>query len=141
MPAGDLIERHWKPVVDRFFDAGLEALPPHEQRYFLVVSLLGDVDEGGLEQYLSGSLGALLPQAADALEAIGDAEAAANLREVAGWFPGGTPAADDAERARQVSELSNPQLGALEEIGDALADREGDILRQLETHLAPHYAT
>ena len=140
MPAGDLIERHWKPVVDRFFDAGLDNLKPHEQRYFLIVSLLGDLDEGGLEQYLSGSLGALLPQAADAMEAIGEAETAASLREISGWFPGGAPAADDTERARQVSELSNPQLGALEEISDAIADKEGDILRQLETHLAPHYA-
>ena len=139
MPAGDLIERHWKPVVDRFFDAGLDNLKPHEQRYFLIVSLLGDLDEGGLEQYLSGSLGALLPQAADAMEAIGEAETAASLREISGWFPGGAPAADDTERARQVSELSNPQLGALEEISDAIADKEGDILRQLETHLAPHY--
>ncbi len=139
MPAGDLIERHWKPVVDRFFDAGLDNLKPHEQRYFLIVSLLGDLDEGGLEQYLSGSLGALLPQAADAMETIGEAETAASLREISGWFPGGAPAADDTERARQVSELSNPQLGALEEISDAIADKEGDILRQLETHLAPHY--
>jgi hypothetical protein len=93
----------------------------------LVRVLDAEVCNGGFNQYFFGSAGDRAEATLEALTAIGALGSMAILASACSLFPGGFPAADQAERRRQLdaidpdSELFAAQDAQFQECGEDLA--------------------
>jgi hypothetical protein len=98
-------DAHWYPAFSQADGLGWDALPRRDR----VLALAGAVIDAfvGSDRYTlyRQAAGRHADEMAGAFEAVGLPEEAAALRAINAAFPGGRPAADDAERERQVDGL------------------------------------
>jgi len=71
----------------------------------LVRAVDAEVCNGGFNQYFFGAAGDRAGQTLEALAAIGALDAMAVMASACALFPGGFPAADEAERRRQLDAI------------------------------------
>lgn len=120
-----------EPLVDASFsrlaEVGIEGLSFPQRVLVCVWALLGEVGNGGLDQWLFNSSGDWARQTLDSLKALGANDAAALVRRAMAVFPGGVPSPELAERRLQMGALS-------EAAGEQLASLDAPFY-QLETSL------
>ena len=101
-------------------DCGIGALTEPERLVFLIHQLVGEVGNGGVEQFFSNSSGAFALQTVDALWIVGAPKTAKRLAALNGLFPGGQPSTDGGKRDGEL---------------DAVLERHDDDLRSFDKFL------
>ena len=119
--------KHWLQLVRRVHETqdGFQKLTLPERTYFAVSCLIGEVYNGGFDQFFSNSSGAFYAYALDGLLEMQAEECAAQLaRAKQLLFGEAVIPLDQAERnAKMRQEASNPELDALDK--KFWADPEG----------------
>jgi hypothetical protein len=116
---------YWNDLVARVGDpgAGLPGLSPVERTWYAVRRLIADVHDGGIDQFFSGSSGALYALALDGLfEMDADASAALLVRAKEILFGDGYVPLDRNRRLTAMSTTGDPNAGEwrmLEELDKA----------------------
>jgi hypothetical protein len=104
--------KYWLALVARINapGGGFDQLAPHEKTYFAVSSLIGEVYNGGFDQFFFNSSGALYAYALDGLFEIGAERSASLLGQAKDILFGNDPIPLDTDdrrrRAREVTQDS-----------------------------------
>jgi hypothetical protein len=110
--------KHWLHLIRRVHDTqdGFQKLSSPEKTYFAVCCLIGEVYNGGFDQFFSNSSGAFYAYALDGLLEMQAEECAAQLARAKQLLFGELLIPiDQAERnAKMRQEVSNPELDALD---------------------------
>lgn len=116
-----------------------ESLSHVDQLVRLVVHFDGEVQNGGMEQWLTNPSGHYAKETLMALERIGANESAALVREALAFFPEGQPSRDQSERRRQFASLSSEEKERIFVLGDAYTrEKSGKIFELLHTFIEGH---
>jgi hypothetical protein len=109
--------------------AGFEELNRAEQTVLLVWIFLGEMDNGGLEQFYFGFGGSYASETIEALERIGAQSAAVLLRKANRVFPDAVPSRDRLERVEVLDDLSVEHAELFEKLDEEFADGrpEGNV--------------
>jgi hypothetical protein len=78
-----------------------------DKRLFLVYDMLGQVGNGGIDQYFGNSTGHLAAQTADALDALGASRSAEVIRRAIAFFPEGLVPVDQDDRRSAIDGLDD----------------------------------
>ncbi|BDT71479.1 hypothetical protein os4_10010 [Comamonadaceae bacterium OS-4] len=110
--------QHWLQLVRRVHETqeGFQKLSPPEKTYFAVSCLIGEVYNGGFDQFFSNSSGALYAHALDGLLEMQAEECAAQLAKAKQLLFGESviPLDQVKRNAKMRQEASNPELDALD---------------------------
>jgi hypothetical protein len=124
-PAYDAVNIYDGPAA---LDADLAPLTPGQRALLALHWTVGEVCNGGFDQYFVNATGDLALEALAGLRRVGAAETAALLERVLGAFPGGPPPRDREARAEAMGALDDDARAALFEEFDerfyALMDAE-----------------
>jgi hypothetical protein len=113
-------------------------IPAEARNIELVHILMGEVANGGLDQYFYNSSGDEWPQTLAMLEEIQHAAAADCLRRASGLFGENGPAIDRNAREAQLEDLDDHAYASLEELSSALLETSADIERLLADYIHAH---
>jgi hypothetical protein len=121
--------KHWLALVKKESETGFHALTPPEKTYFALSCLIGEVYNGGFEQFFSNSSGSMYGHALSGLldiEAHGTAALLQEAKDV--LFGSGNVPIDRTERYKAMRQLGNDdQLNVLDkafwEDRDSLGER------------------
>ena len=111
----------------------LSALSPEERTTYAVDAFQREVSNGGFEQYLCNSSGALAGELLDALRAVGAERVAEIYRPALAVYPGGWPA-DEEERRALLDEALTERVSDLVDQCDERFYECSDDLEQLLYH-------
>ena len=129
-------------ALDRAFaslaDSGYASLPAAQRTLVRVWSALGEIGNGGLEQYLFNSSGDWAGDTPGAFLDMGMPELAAILREAFAVFPAGKPSPDPAARRTQLDALPPSARERLDALTRAFLDAEADADRMLAAWVRAH---
>lgn len=139
----------WNSLVKRSsLDASLANLSPHEQRYFAVLLLEGEVYNGGFDQFFSNSSGDYYYIAVDGLAELGALSSLKFAREAADAIFGKRgPPVDRAERlrimngkTRQLSEVLTRyrQSSRLERLDEQFWEDPDQLADRLSAYAEQH---
>lgn len=118
----------------------MRRLPPALSVVHLIERLDFEVNRGGVRGWLINTSGAYGSETAQALEIVGADRAAAILREVLAFFPGGAPALDEQSRIQQVAKASRVDLDRWRELGSRLVEWPENIYALLQQFVTAHEA-
>lgn len=114
----DIMQEGCQKVFDeaheRWTKNGSGALSEREKVTLAVETFYGEVNNGGLLQYLSNESGAFAQWAAEAFERIGIPAYAQVMRSVETLFPGGVIPEDEDARRAQTDAIDEERLEAVE---------------------------
>ncbi|MGH9856787.1 MAG: DMP19 family protein [Acidobacteriota bacterium] len=103
-------------VFDRFANVGFTGLTEAEQTFFCIVSLDGEVNNGGFDQFFFNSSGDYSLPTLPALQRI-HADYTANLfKQALSTFKNGAPNADREQRWKQMDEFTDAQNHTLSKL-------------------------
>jgi hypothetical protein len=111
----------------RFWKVGFELLTWPEQVFRIVWGLMGEVDNGGFDQFYFNSSGDTAYLAPKALHAIKAFETSEIVSEANSLFPATNPAIEDFLRQYQLENLSVAAARRLDELDNAYYDSTDDI--------------
>lgn len=114
-----------------------EACSAAEWTVFRVWSLLGEVSNGGFDQYFFNSSGNHAGRTRDALRSIGDVQAVPILEEALGLFPGEVSADRDV-RWKQLDGLSQGTRGRFEALDRRLSAVTDGVVEKLAAYIRAH---
>jgi hypothetical protein len=98
-------EVEWR-LDDEFFGGrGFVGMTREEQNVYLVHTLEGEVENGGVDQFFSNSSGNCALRTAEALEELGLVTQLAAFRKALAVFPVGNPSEDRSTRFAQLEAL------------------------------------
>ena len=139
------LSRRVGPLFSRVESDGLESLTEPERVLFSVWGAVGQIENGGFDQFFYNSSGSFAREAASGLEAIGAIEKAAVVKRALALFPDSLPPRDRDERIAVLDSISetgdedvfdslNEEFYAIPENVDALLaayieSHDGEIAR------------
>ena len=106
------VYRIWLDLLDlgaEYVADVLLKLPPSDRYIWLVSCFSGQVDNGGIDQFLFNSSGDYVMETLEALAAIGASKSHRALEQACALFPNGRPSEDHDTREVQVRK-STPDL-------------------------------
>ena len=112
-------------VWARLEQSGFDVLSDAEKTFLSVWSTVGEVDNGGFEQFYFNASGDIVTRAPSAFRAIGADSLAVVIEKAGAVIPGG-PAKSDAERQAQLENLSDEQLDRLRELNQSFDSADVD---------------
>ncbi|WNW10053.1 DMP19 family protein [Pseudomonas sp. DTU_2021_1001937_2_SI_NGA_ILE_001] len=118
--------RYWSALVARVYDGaqGFAGLKPPEQLYYVVSVLVGEVYNGGFDQYFGNSSGDHYQQTCEGLAELGATRTLALLQEARRQLFGDAPVpTDQGERQLQMPTYRDTPDSACEAALDALDRR------------------
>jgi len=130
----------WKVVGDVFLkliNRAPEKMSEAEWIVYRVWSLLGEVSNGGFDQYFFNSSGDHATRTRDALRAIGDTKGLKVLEEAMAVFPG--EVSDDRDiRWKQLDGLSKSTRESFEALDKKLVEAGQDVVEKLAAYIEAH---
>lgn len=130
----------WKKVGDVFLKL-INRASRHPERMseaewviFRVWMLMGEVSNGGFDQYFSNSSGNHAARTVEALKAIGDTKGVAVLRKAMAVFPD-PPSVDREQRSWQLSALTKARRGKFDALDREFWDCDREVVEKLAAYL------
>lgn len=144
-PIDDILQSQdpWKVVPETFLRLigkvadTPEACSPAEWTVFRVWSLLGEVSNGGFDQYFFNSAGNQASRTPADLRAIGDQEALPILEAAMRIFPNGASPDRDL-RWEQMDALPKPEREKFNELDKKLGDCTPRVVEKLAVYIRAH---
>jgi len=102
-------------VWTRYGQVGFDELTEAEQVFVCVWSTVGEIDNGGFEQFYFNSSGGYATRCPDAFRAIGADDLASIIERANGTFAAG-PSTDDGTRQVQLDGLSDEKMKTLKKL-------------------------
>jgi hypothetical protein len=107
-PDLDLAEEvEWRLDDEVFGGRGFVGLTREEQNVYLVNTLEGEVENGGVDQFFSNSSGNCALRTAEALKELGFVTELAAFRKALALFPDGNPSEDRSTRFAQLEAIGS----------------------------------
>ncbi|KAF1052328.1 MAG: hypothetical protein GAK43_01986 [Stenotrophomonas maltophilia] len=133
--------RYWEALVQRVYDdgAGFAGLSLAEQQYYAVSVLVGEVYNGGFDQYFGNSSGEHYANACAGLRELGAVQTLALLEEAKhALFADAPVPSDQGQRQLQMPTYTDPPDEVCSATLDALDTRFYADSEQLDARLLAH---
>lgn len=136
----DIVEQALQLTDDAWEAAGFDprALPMSMQVVHFIDQMDFEVMQGGVLGWLINSSGKYGPETVKAFEAVGAHQCATIVRDILGFFPGGTLADEDQERVRQILAVEGFAGPHWSDLGARLLTWPDDIYMLLQKFVAEH---
>ncbi len=107
----------------------------NQQLFTCIYNLLGEIQNGGFQQYFGNSIGDELAEVRHALRKIGAWPALTQLESACRLFPRGNPGKAQETRIRQLDKMSERKRMALDALDNEFVDRVEDTIAKLKSFL------
>jgi hypothetical protein len=125
----------WTDLISKEQKSGIDSLSPKELIFYKIYLLIGEVGNGGFDQYYYNPSGDHALATVHALQEIHAANPRILLERCNGLFPGGSPPVKREERIRALDQLSDDSRLVMDECSIQLMADDDLLIRLYHYHL------